>query len=66
MPWELEEVMGAERARAGIDAFEPLLRLEQTIFGIKGERPVVASLELEWYMRCQLLRGLDHLGKDGS
>ncbi len=62
MPWELGEVMGAERARAGIDALEPLLRLNQSMSGVKGERPIVASLELEWYMRCQLLRDSDWAG----
>jgi asparagine synthase (glutamine-hydrolysing) len=62
MPWELDEIMGSERARAGLDALQPLLRLERTLSGLKGERPIVAALELEWYMRCQLLRDADWAG----
>jgi len=62
MPWELADVMGTERARGGLDTLQPLLGLDQTISGIKGERPIVAALELQWYMRCQLLRDADWAG----
>jgi asparagine synthase (glutamine-hydrolysing) len=62
MPWELAGVMGAQRARAGLDALQPILRPDRTISGLGRERPIVATLELEWYMRCQLLRDADWAG----
>jgi len=62
MPWELAGVMGAERARAGLEGLQPIARLAQSISPLKRERPIVATLELEWYMRCQLLRDADWAG----
>jgi asparagine synthase (glutamine-hydrolysing) len=62
MPWELAGLMGAERARAGLEALQPIVRLKRSIAGLAGNRTIVSTLELEWYMRCQLLRDADWAG----
>ncbi len=62
MPWELAATMGKAWAEEGLAELRTLERLEQTTAGISSDRARVSALELEWYMRCQLLRDADWAG----
>ncbi len=62
MPWELQRLMGRDRAARGLDALQPLAALRGSIDGLRNERCIVAALELCWYMRNQLLRDADWAG----
>lgn len=63
MPWELEQLIGKELARNGLDR----LNLERTIASVLEPVPAsaygkVAALEASLYMRNQLLRDADWAG----
>ncbi len=62
MPWELPEVMDPDMARAGWQALQPLVRLEETIPRPSEDFLTVSALEMVWYMRNQLLRVADWAG----
>ena len=62
MPWELPEVMDPDMARAGWQALQPLVRLEETVPQPSDDFLTVAALEMVWYMRNQLLRVSDWAG----
>jgi len=62
MPWELPEVLDADMARVGWRALQPVLRLDDDCAAIAGGRRRVAALEMDWYMRNQLLRDADWAG----
>ena len=62
MPWELPEVMDPDMARAGWQALQPLVRLEETIPHPSEDFLTVSALEMVWYMRNQLLRVADWAG----
>ena len=62
MPWELPEIMDGEMARDGWQILQPLLRLEETIQGIGSDHLKISALEMNWYMRNQLLRDADWAG----
>lgn len=62
MPWELPEVMDPEMAARGWDELNMVARLEATIAGLRNDRSIVSTLEIEWYMRNQLLRDSDWAG----
>ncbi|MFA6564714.1 MAG: asparagine synthase (glutamine-hydrolyzing) [Verrucomicrobiia bacterium] len=59
MPWELPELMDGEMVRCGWQELQPLLRLEETVDGLRSPRLQVSALESCWYMRNQLLRDSD-------
>jgi asparagine synthase (glutamine-hydrolysing) len=59
MPWELPGIIDPELAKQGWDTLTPILRLKETITGLEGSRTRVSALELQWYMRSQLLRDMD-------
>ena len=62
MPWELPQVLDADLVRQGWSDLEPLIRLNRAPASISEPRRAVAALEMEWYMRCQLLRDADWAG----
>jgi asparagine synthase (glutamine-hydrolysing) len=62
MPWELPQVLGPDMARAGWEELQPLVRLHETIARIPEDFLKIASLEMVWYMRNQLLRVADWAG----
>lgn len=62
MPWELPELLDADMARQGWLELETLLRLDETVEGIKSSHLQVSALEMNWYMRNQLLRDTDWAG----
>ncbi len=66
MPWELPELLDPEMVRAGWQELQTLLRLDETIDGIKNPRLKISALEMNWYMRHQLLRDSDWAGMGHS
>lgn len=59
MPWELPGLLDGEMVREGWGELQTLLRLEDTVQGIGNDHLRVSALEMEWYMRSQLLRDTD-------
>jgi len=59
MPWELPELLDGEMVREGLRELQTLLRLNRTVEGIGKEHLRVSAMEMEWYMRNQLLRDTD-------
>ena len=59
MPWELTDVLDADMVREGLDTLKTMCMLERTVKRIKNEHLKVAALELNWYLRNQLLRDAD-------
>jgi glycosyltransferase involved in cell wall biosynthesis len=59
MPWELPGLLDEEMVRKGWEELQPLQRLEDTARQAKTGYMKVSVLELNWYMRNQLLRDTD-------
>src|SRR5438874_6467850 len=66
MSWELPELLEPEMVKAGWAELQTLLRLDETLDGIKNPRLKVSALEMNWYMRNQLLRDSDWAGMGHS
>jgi asparagine synthase (glutamine-hydrolysing) len=62
MPWELDRVMDADMARAGLEALAPRLRLAEAADGMADDQLAISALEMQFYMRNQLLRDADWAG----
>jgi asparagine synthase (glutamine-hydrolysing) len=62
MPWELPQLMPREMAIEGLATLDTVDNLAKTVNGIANPRLAVAALELDWYMRHQLLRDSDWAG----
>jgi asparagine synthase (glutamine-hydrolysing) len=62
MPWELPHILPPEMVREGWLQLEPMARLSESVSGLGDSRLAVASLEMRWYMRNQLLRDADWAG----
>ena len=62
MPWELGRMLDPEIARQGLEALDLEASLAKTVDGIRSPRLKVTALELQWYMRNQLLRDSDWAG----
>ncbi len=62
MPWELGEVMDPDMARVGLERLDPRLRLAETVAGLDDQRIAISALEMQFYMRNQLLRDADWAG----
>jgi asparagine synthase (glutamine-hydrolysing) len=62
MPWELPEVLDGEIVRQGWQELQTLSRLDNTTSGLATPRTKVSALEMNWYMRNQLLRDSDWAG----
>src|SRR5205807_2273736 len=56
MPWELPELLDPDFVKEGWAELQTLLRLDETIDGIQTPRLKISALEMNWYMRHQLLR----------
>lgn len=59
LPEELEKFLDAAMVIEGLEELAPVVQLEKLSLGIAGDRAKVASMELGWYMRHQLLRDAD-------
>jgi asparagine synthase (glutamine-hydrolysing) len=62
MPWEIDRILDAQIAAAGIETLQITQRLEETENGIDSPWLKVSALESVWYMRNQLLRDSDWAG----
>jgi asparagine synthase (glutamine-hydrolysing) len=62
MPWELPNLMPRDMAIEGLATLDTVSSLTKTVNGIANPRLAVAALELDWYMRHQLLRDSDWAG----
>ena len=62
MPWELDRVLDPAMARQGLEALDLEAALAKTTDGIRSPRLKLTALELQWYMRNQLLRDSDWAG----
>ena len=61
-PWELPTVLDPDMARAGWQDLQSLERLNESVLHIPSDRLAVSALEMNWYMRNQLLRDADWAG----
>lgn len=59
LPWELEMVLDREIIKKGMDELNLFNRLQSDVAGIQSTRFQISALELQWYMRNQLLRDSD-------
>ena len=66
MPWELPDLLDPDLVREGWAELQTLLRLDETLDGIKNPRLKISALEMSWYMRHQLLRDSDWAGMGHS
>ncbi len=62
MPWELAGLLGPEMAAAGLEALQPLVRLDETAGPPAAAEAKMSALEISWYMKNQLLRDSDWAG----
>lgn len=62
MPWEIGSLIGEREAAEGLEALDTMARLSAAIDGLDSERQAVSALEVQWYMRHQLLRDADWAG----
>lgn len=62
MPWELELVLDADVTRTGLQELALLDRLDDNTESIQEPARKIAALEMQWYMRNQLLRDSDWAG----
>jgi glycosyltransferase involved in cell wall biosynthesis len=66
MPWELPDLLDPEIVRQGWQELQTLVRLDETLEGIRNPRLKVSALEMTWYMRHQLLCDSDWAGMGHS
>jgi asparagine synthase (glutamine-hydrolysing) len=66
LPWEMTCVLPPETVREGWKRLAPMESLADTIAGIKSTRLKISALEMNWYMRNQLLRDADWAGMTHS
>ncbi len=62
MPWELAQLMDPAMARDGLEELATMNRLDASTEGLESDRLAVSALEMQWYMRNQLLRDADWAG----
>jgi len=62
MPWEIPALMDPELAAQGLAELDTLPRLQASAKGLRTPRQAISALEMQWYMRHQLLRDADWAG----
>ena len=62
MPWEIGALMDPEMAAEGLKELDTLSCLSASIEGLDSERLAISALEMQWYMKNQLLRDADWAG----
>ncbi len=62
MPWELPRILDPELVREGLRELNVRQRLHSCQSGVAAPKAKVAALEMNWYMRNQLLRDADWAG----
>jgi asparagine synthase (glutamine-hydrolysing) len=66
MPWEIGALVGAEVAETALAQLDTLGELRRSFDGIDSTRLQISALEMQWYMRNQLLRDADWAGMGHS
>jgi asparagine synthase (glutamine-hydrolysing) len=59
VPWRLKDLLEPSFLLEGWGALDPEVALADSIEGIHSNQGRVSALEMEWYMRNQLLRDID-------
>lgn len=62
MPWELPALLDTEVISQGWQSLQPVMQLERAVAGLERPHAQVATLEMAFYMRNQLLRDADWAG----
>ncbi|MGB2833340.1 MAG: asparagine synthase (glutamine-hydrolyzing) [Methylotenera sp.] len=62
MPWEIGAFMDPDMAVAGLIELDTLACMGVSTDGISSERLAISALEMQWYMKNQLLRDADWAG----
>lgn len=62
MPWEIPQIVGREMFEEGWRALETMERLAASTADINAPDHRVSALEMDWYMKHQLLRDADWAG----
>lgn len=62
MPWELPTFLDGDMVRLGWEKLQTLESLQHTEEVVSSDRAKIMALEMEWYMRNQLLRDADWAG----
>jgi len=62
MPFQVFDVMDAETFSQGWDELQLINRMKTSVEGVREKHLQVSGLELQWYMRNQLLRDTDWAG----
>lgn len=62
MPWELGRLFAPETLEAGLEELRTVARVDESISDLQHPAQRMAALELQWYMRNQLLRDADWAG----
>jgi asparagine synthase (glutamine-hydrolysing) len=66
MPWELPDLLDADLVREGWQKLRTIARLDATARHIRSPHLKIAALEMNWYLRCQLLPDTDWASMDHS
>ncbi len=62
MPWEIPAMMDPDMAAEGLLELDTMNALGSSIYGLSSDRLAVSALEMQWYMKNQLLRDADWAG----
>ena len=62
MPFQIFDVMDTNTFSEGWDKLRLIERLKESINGLTEQHLIISGLELQWYMRNQLLRDTDWAG----
>ena len=59
MPWELPEILDPELVKEGWRTLDTMTCLTKSLGDVKTDHLKVSALEMQWYMKNQLLRDTD-------
>ena len=62
MPWEISSLMDSGMAAEGLKELDTLACLRKSTEGLHSERLAVSAMEIQWFMKNQLLRDADWAG----
>ena len=62
MPWEVAQLLGRGMANEGLQELGTTTALNHSMDGLVPDRLAMSALEMQWYMKNQLLRDADWAG----
>ncbi len=62
LPWEIEKILGKEFTEIGLNRLDPINKLNKSISSVNQPRLALSTLEINNYMKNQLLRDSDWAG----